>query len=128
MSGKVIRSPGSLSHDLPFSPAMQAGGHIYVSGTVPVDNRGRIVGIGDVRAQTRCVLESIRDVLQAAGASLGDVVNNQVFLADLADFGEMNEVYAEFFPRNPPARFCVQTPLVREEFLVEIAATAYVGD
>ena len=107
---------------------MKAGDQIFVSGTVPVDGRGRIVGIGDVCAQTRCVLESIRDVLQAAGASLEDVVFNQVFLADLADFASMNEVYAEFFPENPPARYCVQTPLVREEFLVEIASTAWVGD
>jgi aminoacrylate peracid reductase len=127
VAGRVIRAPGSPIHDLPFSPAMRAGNHVYVSGTVPVDNRGRIVGIGDVRAQTRCVLEAIRDVLQAAGASLSDVVFNQVFLTDLSDFGEMNEVYAEFFPENPPARYCVQSPLVRVEFLVEIAATAYVG-
>ena len=128
MAGRAIHPENSPRHPLPLSPGMKAGDTIYVSGTVPVDPAGKIVGVGDVAAQTRCVLEAIRDVLEAAGASLSDVVFNQVFLADLADFRAMNEAYAEYFPEDPPARYCIQAPLVREEFLVEIAAIAYVGE
>lgn len=55
------------------------------------------------------------------------VVMNQIFLKDLADYAAMNAVYKEYFPENPPARYCIQTPLVRPDFLVELATTAYVG-
>jgi len=128
VAGRVIRPPGALAHGLPFSPAVRAGDTLYISGTVSVDPAGTIVGVGDVRAQTRCVIEAIRDVLQAAGGGLDDIVFNQVFLRNLSDFRDMNEVYAGFFPQDPPARYCVQSHLVREEFLVEIAATAWLGD
>ena len=128
MAGTVIYPDGAPRHGLPLSPGMRAGDTIYVSGTVAVDEKGRMVGVGDIEKQTRCVIEAIRSVLEAAGASLADVVYNQVFLADLADFRGMNKTYAEYFPDQPPARYCIQAPLVREEFLVEIAAIAYVGD
>jgi aminoacrylate peracid reductase len=121
VAGTVIYPDGAPRHGLPLSPGMRAGDTIYVSGTVAVDEEGRMVGVGDIETQTRCVIE-------AAGASLADVVYNQVFLADLADFRGMNKTYAEYFPDQPPARYCIQAPLVREEFLVEIAAIAYVGD
>ena len=127
MPGKPILLPGATPHGLPFSPAMRAGDTVYVSGTVAVDKTGRTVGRGDVAAQTRCVLETIRDLVVAAGGSLSDVVFKQVFLQDLGDFRAMNEAYAEFFADNPPARYTVQAALVREEFLVEIAAIAYLG-
>lgn len=107
---------------------MRGGDTVYVSGTVAVDSGGEIVGVGDIQAQTRCVIEAIRDVLEAAGGSLSDIVFNQVFLADLGDFRDMNKAYSEYFPESPPARYCIQAPLVREEFLVEIASTAYLGD
>ena len=91
-----------------------------------MDAAGNVVGAGDVRSQTRQVLENIRDVLEAAGGSLEDIVYNMIFLADLGDYQAMNEVYGSYFPENPPARACVQAGLVKPEFLVEIAATAVV--
>ena len=128
MGGQAIYPEGAPRHGLPLVPGMKAGDMIYVSGTVPVDGDGRIVGVGDIQKQTRCVIELIESVLTAADASLADVVYNQVFLKNLADFRDMNRTYAEYFAENPPARYCVQTPLVRDEFLVEIAAVAYVGE
>ena len=91
-----------------------------------MDAAGNVVGAGDVRAQTRQVLENIRDVLAAAGGSLEDIVYNMIFLADLDDYQAMNEVYGSYFQENPPARACVQAGLVKPEFLVEIAATAVI--
>ena len=93
-----------------------------------MDAAGNVVGAGDVREQTRQVLENVRDVLEAAGGSLEDIVYNMIFLADLGDYQAMNEVYGSYFPENPPARACVQAGLVKPEFLVEIAATAVIDE
>jgi aminoacrylate peracid reductase len=100
---------------------------VYVSGILALDSDGKTVGAGDVRAQTRHVIESIKSVVAAAGGTLADVAFNQIFLADLADYAAMNEVYREYFGDNPPARYCIRADLVKPEFLVEISATAYLG-
>jgi hypothetical protein len=76
-------------------------------------------------AQTRCVIETIRSVVQAAGGTLDDVAYNAIFLRDLADYAAMNEVYAEYFGNRPPARYCIKAELVRPEFLVEISSIAH---
>lgn len=124
---EVIIPPGSPPPLAPYSPGMKAGGFIYVSGTLAIGPKGETMHVGDAKAQTRFVLESIKSVVEAGGGTMKNVVFNQIFLTDLADYAAMNAVYKEFFPENPPARYCIQAPLVRPEFLVEIATTAYVG-
>ncbi|MEH2514193.1 aminoacrylate peracid reductase [Nitrobacteraceae bacterium AZCC 1564] len=124
---EIIIPPGSPPPLAPYSPGTKAGGFIYVSGTLAIGPKGETVGVGDATAQTRFVLESIKSVVEAGGGSMKNVVFNQIFLKDLADYAAMNAVYKEYFPENPPARYCIQAPLVRPEFLVEIATTAYVG-
>jgi aminoacrylate peracid reductase len=101
---------------------------VHVSGMLALDADGAVVGVGDVRAQTRCVLEAIRSVVEAAGGSLADIAMNQIFLKDLADYAAFNEVYREYFPVNPPARYCIRADLVKPAFLVEVAATAYLSE
>ena len=128
MSFKVILPEGSPPPLAPYSPGAKAGNVIYVSGTLAMDATGKTVGVGDVRAQARHVLESIKSVLAAAGATTADITFNQIFLKDLGDYAAMNEVYKEYFPKNPPARYCIRADLVRPEFLVEIASTAHVGN
>ncbi|SDC35107.1 Rid family hydrolase [Belnapia rosea] len=123
-----IIPPGSPPPLAPYSPGTKAGGFLYVSGTLAIGPNGETMGIGDAAAQTRYVLDSIKAVLEAGGGSLKSVVFNQIFLKDLADYASMNAVYKEYFPEAPPARYCIQAPLVRPDFLVEIATTAYVGD
>jgi aminoacrylate peracid reductase len=125
MPKTVIIPKGSAPPLAPYSPGVKAGNTLYVSGTLAMDKDSRTVGIGDVKAQTRAVLESIKSVIETAGGTLDDVVFNQIFLKDLADYKAMNEVYAEYFPKDPPARYCIRADLVREEFLVEIATTAH---
>ncbi|GBC71424.1 Putative reactive intermediate deaminase TdcF [Candidatus Calditenuaceae archaeon HR02] len=111
----------------PYSQAIKAGGWIFVAGQVAIDPAtGKVVG-GDVRTQTRRVLENIREILAAAGASLKDVVKVNVYLARPEDFAAMNEVYREFFPEAPPARTTVSVKMVSDQFLVEIDAIAYRG-
>ena len=128
MSFKVILPEGSPPPLAPYSPGAKAGNVIYVSGTLAMDATGKTVGVGDMRAQARHVLESIKSVLAAAGATTADITFNQIFLKDLGDYAAMNEVYKEYFPKNPPARYCIRADLVRPEFLVEIASTAHVGN
>ena len=119
-----VNAPPPLA---PYSSAVRAGNTIYVSGVLPIAQDGSCASPGDVAGQTRHVLETIRSVLEAGGASLGDVAFNQIFLKDLADYAAMNAVYGEFFPSRPPARYCIRADLVKPEFLVEICTTAYLG-
>ena len=112
----------------PYSSGTRAGNTVYVSGTLPIGENGETVGIDDVQAQTRHVLESIRKTLEAGGASFKDVAFNHIFLKNLDDYQKFNEVYQEYFPKDPPARYCIRADLVKPEFLVEIATIAHVGD
>ena len=121
-----IFTPGAPAPRGPYSPAVRAGDFIFVSGQVPVDPvTGQTVS-GDVKAETRRVLENIRINLGGCGASMADVVKCQVFLADIKDFAAMNEVYTEFFGESKPARTTVQVaalPLAGSR--VEIDAVAF---
>jgi aminoacrylate peracid reductase len=110
----------------PYSPGIRAGNVVYVSGILALDKNGKTVGEGDVARQTRQVLENIKDVVEAAGCTMKDVVFNAIFLKDLSDYAAMNSVYREYFPSEPPARYCIRADLVKPEFLVEIASTAHV--
>jgi aminoacrylate peracid reductase len=79
-----------------------------------------------VKAQTRAVLESIEAVLEAGGCKMSDIAFNTIILKSMADYRAMNEVYSEYFPKNPPARYCITAGLVRDDFLVEIASIAHI--
>ncbi len=125
MSFKVIVPQGSPPPLAPYSPGTQAGNIVYVSGTLALDGNGDLVGKGDVKVQTRHVLETIKAVLAAAGGSMKDVTFNHIFLADMNSYAAMNEVYREYFPETPPARYCIRADLVKPEFLVEIASIAH---
>jgi aminoacrylate peracid reductase len=119
---------GSAPPLAPYSPGAKAGNVLYVSGTLALDAQGKTVGVGDARAQTRHILESIKATVAAAGGSMSDIAFNQIFLKDLADYAALNEVYREYFPKNPPARYCIRADLVKPEFLVEIASIAHLGN
>ena len=127
MPFEVIVPKGSPPPLAPYSPGAKAGNAVYVSGTLALDSEGKLVGAGDVKAQTRHVLETIKSVLEAAGGSLKDVTFNHIFLTDMIGYAGMNEVYREYFPTNPPARYCIRADLVKPEFLVEIASIAHLS-
>ena len=127
MPGKRVVPKGSPPPLAPYSPGMQTGNTVYVSGALALDSKGELVGKGDIKAQTEKVIQNIRDVLEAAGASLQDVVMNNIFLTDMKNYAAMNEVYGKYFGQNPPARYCVKCELVKHAFLVEIATIAVIG-
>jgi 2-iminobutanoate/2-iminopropanoate deaminase len=121
-----IFTPGAPAPRGPYSPAVRAGDFIFVSGQVPVDPVSGQVTAGDVKVETRRVLENIRINLEGCGASMADVVKCQVFLTDIRDFTAMNEVYSEFFGNSKPARTTLGVaalPLTGAK--VEIDAVAY---
>jgi 2-iminobutanoate/2-iminopropanoate deaminase len=111
----------------PYSQAIRAGEFLFVSGQIPLDPVSGALVDGDVRAQSRRVLENLGAILQAAGASLAQVVKTTVYLADMGDFPAMNEVYAGFFPSAAPARATVQVSRLPRDVRVEIDAVAYLG-
>ncbi|MGA2795108.1 MAG: Rid family hydrolase [Roseiarcus sp.] len=126
MPNIVIIPNGSPPPLAPYSPGVRADRTIYVSGTVPTNSKGETVGVGDVKAQTRAVLESIKAVLEAGGCKMSDIAFNTIVLKSMADYRAMNEVYSDYFPKNPPARYCITAGLVRDDFLVEIASIAHI--
>jgi 2-iminobutanoate/2-iminopropanoate deaminase len=110
-----------------YSQAILAGGFLFVSGQVSVDPAtGTLVG-EDIKAQTRRVLENISAILEAAGATLDNVVKVSVYLADSSLYKEFNEVYGEYFDKVPPARTTVATALPGKGFLIEMDVIAYIG-
>jgi len=108
----------------PYSHAVVADGLIYLSGVIAEDGTRRVVGKGDVRAQTRAVIERLRERLAAAGSSLDRVVSVMVYLTSAADFAAMNEAYAAFWPDHPPTRTTVIAGLVLPDALVEMSMIA----
>ena len=108
----------------PYSPAIRAGGFVFVSGQGPIDPATGEVVKGDVQQQTRLVLENVHAILGAAGSSLDKVVKTNVYLSDIADFAAMNEVYATFFTAEPPARTTIQAAALPLGIDVEIDVIA----
>jgi 2-aminomuconate deaminase len=117
-----------------FPHAKRAGDLVYVSGTSSRRADDTFVGVDivegrtvlDIAAQTRAVIENIRDILQAAGADLGDLVQVTSYLVDMADFAAYNAVYAEFFDETGPTRTTVAVrELPHPDLLIEIQAVAY---
>ena len=127
MPKTVITPPGKGTPIAPFSPGTLADGIVYVSGTLAFDKDNNVAHVGDAEAQTRQVLETIKSVIETAGGTMEDVTMNHIFLTDWANYGAINKVYAEYFPGEKPARYCILCGLVRPDFLVEIATVAHIG-
>ncbi len=127
---KAISSPDAPQAIGPYSQAVEVDGRgraIFLSGQIPLDPAtGNLVG-GGVEDQTRRVLENLRAVLLAAGATFDDVVRTTIYLADLADFAKVNAVYAGYFPATKPARSTVQVAALPRGARVEIDAIAVVS-
>ncbi len=123
-----IYPPGAPAPRGPYSPAVRAGDHVYVSGQIPIDPVSGQVISGDVQAETRQVLTNIKNILAGCGASMSQVVRCGVYITDAGDFKAMNEVYAEFFGEAKPARTTIiVAALPLKDAKVEIDAVAYLG-
>ena len=107
----------------PYSQAIGTGDLIFVSGQIPFTPGGERVK-GGIKSETIRVLENLKAVLEEGGVSLDQVIKTTVYLKDMADFAEFNEVYGEYFPENPPARACVEVSALPKGVSVEIEAIA----
>ena len=123
---EVIATTGAPSSPL-YSQAVKAGGFVYLSGLVGIDVATGSVAGPTITDQTRQALANCRTVLEAAGATLDDVVEVGVLLVKPADFAEMNEEYARCFPAAPPTRYVAKLGVELPGILVSIRMTAFVG-
>jgi len=122
---KIISSDQAPKAIGPYSQAVDLGDLVFLSGQIPLDPAsGQVVGVGDIQAQTERVLQNVQGVLQTAGLTMAHVVRTTVYMVDLAEFAKMNEVYAKYFPSEPPARSTVQVVALPRGSRVEIDAVA----
>lgn len=108
----------------PYSQAIEAGGMVFASGQLPIDPATGAFVEGGVKEQTRQSLTNVQNILREAGIDLSHVVKTTVFLSDMANFGAMNEVYAEFFTQPFPARSAVAVKTLPKDALVEVECIA----
>lgn len=118
------RAPAAIG---PYSQAVISGGWVFVSGQIPLDPATGQIVAGDISWQTTRVFENLKAVLEAAGSSLDRVVKTTVYLKDLGEFAKMNDVYATYFPENPPARATVEAARLPKDVRVEIDCIAEAG-
>jgi 2-iminobutanoate/2-iminopropanoate deaminase len=124
MEHQVVSTPNAPKAIGPYSQAIRSGEFIFCAGQAGLEPATGLLVSGGIEAQTRRVLQNLSAVLQAAGASLSQVVKTTVFLTDMNEFARMNAVYAEFFPTNPPARSTVQVSRLPKDACVEIELVA----
>ena len=120
-----IFPPDSPAPRGPYSPVVRAGDYIFVSGQGPIDRAGDTFSYGDIQHETRLTLGNVQHLLEAAGASLSDVVKVNVYLRNGEHFAAMNQVYKEFFGAAPPARTTVAVAFADPKMLVEIDCIAW---
>lgn len=112
----------------PYSAGVKAGHFVYTAGQLGIDPQAGKLVEGGIEAETRQALTNLKNILEAAGSSLGGVVKTTVFLRDINDFAAMNGVYAEFFTENFPARSAIQVAALPLGAAVEVEAVALVSD
>jgi 2-iminobutanoate/2-iminopropanoate deaminase len=115
-----VYSPEAPKPIGPYSQAVEAGGFVFCSGQIPIDPQTGHIIVGSIHAQTERILMNLRTILEAAGSSLEQTVKMTVYLTDLADFENLNQVLGKHFPQEPPARAVVQVSALPKNAMVEI--------
>ncbi len=124
---KIVSTPHAPAAIGPYSQAVVSNGFAFLSGQIPIDPAtGQLVN-GEVAMQTERVLENLKAVLESCGSSLNKVVKTTVYLKDMTEFAQMNEVYGRYFPTDPPARATVEVARLPRDVRVEIDCIASVS-
>jgi len=127
LANKVIKTANAPQPIGPYSQGIMADDFLFVSGQGALDpSSGRLAG-SDIESQTRQTLTNVKNIVEGAGLSLRDVVRVAVYLKNMKDFKQMNEVYKSFFTESAPARTTVQVELPLSDMLIEIDAIAHRG-
>ena len=123
---KVIQTEKAPRAIGPYSQAIRAGDFLFLSGQIPLDPKTGELVKGDIRQQTKQVLENIKGVLESQELGMEDVVKATIFLKDIGNFNQVNEVYAAYFPSSPPARSTVEVAKLPRDADIEIEAIALI--
>ncbi|KDR94086.1 2-iminobutanoate/2-iminopropanoate deaminase [Peptoclostridium litorale DSM 5388] len=126
MKKEIISTSKAPAAVGPYSQAVKAGNMLFVSGQIPFIPETMELVSEDVKEQTARSLENVKAILEEAGSSFADVIKATVFIKDMNDFGKINEVYAEYFGENKPARACVEVARLPKDVKVEIEVIAFV--
>jgi len=118
----TTKAPAAIG---PYSQAVEINNMIYTSGVIPIDPENGTVVTGDIKVQADRVLKSLSALLEDCGTCMDNVVKTTVFIKNMGDFAVMNEVYAQYFTKDCPARSCVEVARLPKDVLIEIEAIAY---
>ena len=121
---EVVRTENAPKPIGPYSQAIRTGNLLFVAGQGPMNPQTGQMQRQDIQAETRQVLENVKAILEAAGASLAQVVKTTCYLADINDFQAFNAVYAQYFPTDPPARTTIQAARLPGDIRVEVEVVA----
>lgn len=124
MSRAVVATQKAPAAIGPYSQAIKANGFVFTSGQIPLSPATGALAATDIEGQTRQVMENLAEVLKAAGTDFSKVVKTTIFLADMNDFAKVNEIYASYFPKDPPARSTIQVARLPKDAKVEIEMVA----
>lgn len=124
---KIIQTADAPQAIGPYSQAVEANGFVFVSGQIPLDPKTGNLVTGDIREQTKRVMENGKAVLAAAGCGMDLVVKTTIYLKSMGDFGIVNEVYGSYFPNDPPARATVEVSRLPKDVSLEIDFIAVKG-
>ena len=123
MSKKIISTDKAPAAIGPYSQAVEAGGFVYASGQIPIDPATGNIPEG-IEAQAKQALTNVKNLIEAAGLTLDDVVKTSVFIRNMDDFAKVNEIYATFFTKDFPARSCVEVTRLPKDVLIEVEVVA----
>ncbi|RDB29188.1 2-iminobutanoate/2-iminopropanoate deaminase [Hypsizygus marmoreus] len=118
----VVSTPNAPAAIGPYAQGIKVGDLLFLSGCIPLNTKGELVGEGDVEAQTTQALRNLKAVVEAGGSELGKVVKTTVFLKSMNDFAAVNAIYASFFGGHTPARSAVEVARLPRDVLVEVEA------
>lgn len=126
MEKKVIQTSKAPAAIGPYSQGIRVGNFVFTSGQMPVNTATGELVTGDIQAEARQCLENVAAILEEAGTSMDNAVKLTVFIKDMDQFSKINEVYAEYFPNDKPARSCVEVARLPKDVNVEIEAIAVI--
>lgn len=121
---KIIEAESAPAAIGPYSQAVTNGNLLFVSGQLPIEPKQGVIVCGDIAGQARQSLENVKSILEKAGYKMGDVVKTTCYLTEMKDFAVVNDIYAEYFVENYPARSCVSVKELPKQALFELEVIA----
>ena len=127
MDKKIIKTHKAPQAIGPYSQAVKSGNFIFASGQIPLDPVSGNMAENDIKKQTERVMENIKGLLESENLTMANIIKTTCFLTDMANFAAFNEVYANYFPENPPARSTVAIKALPKDALVEVEIIAVIS-